>query len=130
LIGNDLALQAARTGQLVLKTSGTQWRDFITLPDVVRGLTTLIDAEGADLLDGLFNLGGNLRLRIVDVANRVAEAAHIVLGQAPPVIRPEGDDDSPPTFEVPTTKIERLGFAPTADRFLRAELENAIRLVL
>lgn len=130
LIGNDLALQAARTGRLVLKTPGTQWRDFITLPDVIQGLTTLIDAAPGDLGNGLFNLGGNLRLRIVDVAYRVAEAARIVLGQELPVIRPEGGDDSPPTFDFPTTKIERLGFSPTADRWLQTELEAAIRLVL
>jgi UDP-glucose 4-epimerase len=57
LVGNDLARQAVLTGELVLKAPD-QWRDFIALSDVCRGIAMLIEADRDSLGDGLFNLGG------------------------------------------------------------------------
>ncbi len=129
LIGNDLARQIASQGRIVLKTPGLQWRDFITLTDFCAGIGCLIDAPAARLGDGLFNLGGQLPLRIIDVAQAMAQAAQAVTGRAPAIERPMSDDPGEPiAFVFPTGRIEALGFAPTGALHLPAELLASIRL--
>ncbi len=128
LVGNDLARQAVETGRLQIKTPG-QWRDFITLPDFCQGVSTLSLADAEALDDGLFNLGGNLLLRIADVARATAAAAELVLGRPIAIDMPEIGANEPAAFDFRIDKLERLGFLPTGDRFLRSEMEASLRLL-
>jgi UDP-glucose 4-epimerase len=131
LVGNDLARQVVQTGQIVLKTSGVQWRDFITLADVCAGLQSLIEADASVLGDGLFNLGGGLPLRIIDVAEHMAIAAQLVTGRTPPILRPlPAEDSGSAPFDFPTDKIQAVGFRPSGSAHLQAELQATIRLLL
>ncbi|MBF0465892.1 MAG: SDR family oxidoreductase [Nitrospirae bacterium] len=70
LVFNDFCRQATTTGRIVLKSSGKQQRDFITLTDISRAVYHFLTAANSN---GLFNLGGNLTMSILDVANKVAE---------------------------------------------------------
>ena len=72
LIGNDLCRQAVRSGRIVLRSSGLQRRDFILLRDFVQAIRLVIDAPGSALGEGLFNLGGRMPLRMLDIAEVVA----------------------------------------------------------
>jgi|TARA_B100000315_G_scaffold74356_1_gene68093 UDP-glucose 4-epimerase len=73
LIFNDLCRQAVTTKNLVLKSSGRQHRDFITLNDIGRAvhhfLMNIPDKWG----DGLYNLGGERSMSILGAAKKVAE---------------------------------------------------------
>lgn len=111
LIVNDLCRQAVMNGKLVLKSSGLQWRDFITLSDVTRAVQHFLTLPAPACQDGLFNLGGECSLRIIDVAQRVAHRASRCLGFTPPIQRPEpGPAESFPPLDYKVDKLKSTGF--------------------
>jgi UDP-glucose 4-epimerase len=85
LVCNDLCLQAATTRQLVLKTTGTQRRNFLTLHDAARALEFLSLHADAWPADGIIHLGSALNLSIREMADRVAAAVQAGLGFSPPI---------------------------------------------
>lgn len=130
LVGNDLARQAVQDGEIVLK-SPAQWRDFITLGDVCAGLNVLLDASPSDLGDGVFNLGGALPLRVMDVAERLAQAAGQLLGGSVPIrLAGPAEGDAAPPFRFEIDRIKALGFAPGGRQALDGELADTLRLLL
>jgi UDP-glucose 4-epimerase len=111
LIVNDLCRQAVTTGKLVLKSSGLQWRDFITLSDVVRSVQHFLNLPAAACQDGLFNLGGECALQIINLAQRIAERASKCLGFTPPIHRPEpGPTETFQPLEYRIDKLKSTGF--------------------
>ncbi len=73
LVFNDLCRQAVTTDKIVLKSKGTQHRDFIALEDVARAVDHFIFKIPDGWNDGLYNLGGNLSISILDVAQKISE---------------------------------------------------------
>jgi UDP-glucose 4-epimerase len=129
LIGNDLCRQAMETGRIVLHSSGLQWRDFILLRDFVQAIQLLALVTKEDLGDGLFNLGGELPLRILDIAHAVAARAAIILGrdimvEAPP---PKPGENFP-TLDYGIAKIKARGFRPSSRAALNDEIDATLRL--
>jgi len=111
LIVNDLCRQAVTTGKLVLKSSGLQWRDFITLSDVARSVQHLLNLPASACQDGLFNLGGECSLQIITLAQRIANRASRFLGFPPPIQRPEpGSAESFQPLEYRVDKLKSTGF--------------------
>jgi UDP-glucose 4-epimerase len=88
LVFNNLCLQAALTDKIVLKGSGKQHRDFITLTDVCRAVEVMLKTTQltTNQQDPLFNLGGEKSLSILDVANKVARHAGTMFGRTPKII--------------------------------------------
>ena len=87
LIVNDLCRQAVEKRKLTLHSSGLQQRDFITLEDVGRAVVHFLELEKVKCGDGLFNLGGEYSIRIVDLAELVASRCSDVLGFSPAIRR-------------------------------------------
>ena len=73
LVFNDLSKQAVTGGKILLKSSGKQYRDFISLHDVARAVHHFIFVATDRWGDGLYNLGGNCSISILEVAQKVAE---------------------------------------------------------
>lgn len=73
LVFNDLCRQAVTSGRIVLKSSGKQHRDFISLHDVARAVEHFLFAVPDKWGDGLYNLGGNCSMSILDVDNKISE---------------------------------------------------------
>ncbi len=73
LLFNDLCRQVVTNGKIVLRSSGRQYRDFITLTDVSRAVVHFCGENLDQQDDGVFNLGGNCTMTILDAASRVAE---------------------------------------------------------
>jgi UDP-glucose 4-epimerase len=67
------AEQALAGGPLEVHGDGTQTRSFCHVSDTVRALTGLMDAR--TLSGEIFNVGSSERIRILDLAHRVREAA-------------------------------------------------------
>jgi UDP-glucose 4-epimerase len=111
LVVNDLCRQAVADGVLVLRSPGLQWRDFITLTDVARAVAHFLNLPETDCGDGLFNIGGDCSLRIIDVARLVARRSQAVLGITLPIKRPEpGPGDEQPTLDYKIDKLQATGF--------------------
>ena len=89
LIGNDLCRQAITTKQMRLKTSGMQERDFITLHDVARAVSHMIQLQDDAIGDGIFNLGGENSVSIIQLATKIQERCKLKFNFTPPIVRPE-----------------------------------------
>lgn len=72
LVFNDLCMQAVQNGKIVLKSTGRQQRDFISLKDVARAVSHFLGLPKGQWHDGLFNLGGECSLSILEAAQRIA----------------------------------------------------------
>ena len=115
LICNDLCRQAVMQRKLVLNSSGLQKRDFVTLHDIGRAIEHLLLMPSDEMNDGLFNLGGELPLRILDLVEMVADQCEEVLGFRPDILRAKscGCEMLEP-LDYRIDKIKQTGFQLTA----------------
>jgi len=73
LVFNDLCKQAMTGDKILLKSSGKQYRDFISLHDVARAVHHFIFNIPDRWGDGLYNLGGNCSMSILEVAQKISD---------------------------------------------------------
>lgn len=117
LVFNDLCTQAVRGQKIELRSSGTQLRDFISLSDVARGVQHFLNLPPDEWKDGLFNLGGDCPLSIMDVARSVAAEYLECYGvEVPVTVPPAGDlETAVPLLSFSIEKLKKSGFAPAGD---------------
>jgi UDP-glucose 4-epimerase len=92
LLVNDLCRQAVTGRSLILRSAGLQRRDFVTLQDVGRAFSHMIDLHKEQVGDGVFNIGGAWSPRVIDMVELIQARCLAVLGFAPNIIRPKPDD--------------------------------------
>ncbi len=73
LVFNDICRQAVANGKIVLKSSGKQYRDFISLHDVAKAVYYFIFVIPDEWGYGIYNLGGNCVMSISDVAQKISD---------------------------------------------------------
>jgi len=73
LVFNDLCKQAVTGGKILLKSSGKQYRDFVSLHDVARAIHHFIFDIPDRWGDGLYNLGGSCSMSILEVAQKISD---------------------------------------------------------
>jgi len=116
LLVNDLCRQVVVTKRMVLRSSGLQLRDFITLSDVCSAVKHLLELPSPDLNDGLYNVGGNAA-RVIDMAEMIQARCSKVLGFRPKIAYKDsiekGDGSS---LEYCTNKLLATGFFIKNDR--------------
>ena len=113
LVFNDLCRRAAEEGRLVLASSGRPQRDFISLRDVGRTVQHFLSMPSKAWGNGLFNLGGECSMPIMDLANHIAHVYEAQYGRPLPITT--GSGDSPDSWHPVRFSIEKLkstGFAP------------------
>lgn len=111
LLVNDLCRQAVQTRKLILRSSGLQQRNFITLTDVARAVRHLLDLNQRDYGNGLFNLGGSNSLSIWDMVQKVSQRCPLTLGYLPSIERPEPQPDEQAYFlNYHSDKLQNTGF--------------------
>lgn len=116
LLVNDLCRQAVATGKLVLRSSGLQRRDFITLEDVARATGHFLDLPADACGDGLFNLGGDSPLQIIELVERIVRRCSAVLGFTPEVVRPApAPGETAPPLDFRIDRLRKSGFELTGD---------------
>lgn len=111
LLVNDLCRQAVQNRKLVLRSSGLQQRDFITLTDVGRAVEHLLGLSQPDYGDGLFNLGGDNSLSVWDMVQRISQRCQITLGYLPSIERPAPrPDEQIATLSFRSDKLQKTDF--------------------
>ncbi|WP_048132625.1 SDR family oxidoreductase [Methanosarcina sp. 1.H.T.1A.1] len=128
LVFNDLCRQTVTTGKIVLKSSGKQYRDFIPLHDVARAVHHFLFVKPEYLKDGIYNLGGNCSMSILDVAQRVSSVYQSKYKDKSIDIIVKSDDNSvvPRPFEFSIEKLLGTGF--TLKGNLLYEIEKTMEL--
>ena len=125
LLVNDLCRQAITTRKLVLRSAGFQQRDFVSLLDVSRVVSHFLNLSVEQCGNGFFNLGGECSLRIIDMAELIAERCNQVLGFKPEIIRPEPLSNEPPTMlEYSVEKLKSTGFV--LNKNMNAEIDATL----
>ena len=112
LLINDLCRQAVTSRVLTLRSSGLQRRDFIALEDVARAAEHFLFLAPPQCGDGLFNLGGESSLKIIEIAERIAARCQAVLGCTPEVCRPQPlPDEVCADLDFSIEKLKSTGFS-------------------
>ena len=88
LLSNDLCRQAVQNGKMVLRSSGLQERDFITLEDVCLATQHLLQLNREQTLDGLFNVGGEFPISVSNFTKMIQSRCSLVLGFVPEILKP------------------------------------------
>jgi UDP-glucose 4-epimerase len=109
LVANDLARQGALHGRLALRSSGTQWRDFVALSAVCRAIAAAADG---DLAAGTYNLGSGVPTTVRTLAGMVQDAFAQQTGTRPPLHAPAPGDDPPDAYRVAVQRIAAQGAQP------------------
>ncbi len=110
LLVNSICLEIAKNKRIVLKSDGTQKRDFITMTDVIRGIRFFINIESEMIGDGIFNLGGDNVMSILDLATLIAEITNDVLSFTPEILIGNNRDSNSPFEKYSIEKIKKIGF--------------------
>jgi UDP-glucose 4-epimerase len=112
LLVNDLCKQAATAGRLVLRSAGLQRRDFITLEDVGRAFSHMLDLSRERLDNGIFNLGGARAMQVIEMAELVQARCSAVLGVTPEISRPApGPGETSLELDYRIDKLLATGFS-------------------
>ena len=116
LLVNDLCCQAVNTRRMVLRSSGLQRRDFITLADVCRAIEHLLNLDSKYLGDGLYNVGGAWAPTIIEMTQRIAECCREIYGYRPEIVRPHPEaGESSAELDYRIGKVLNTGFEIVGD---------------
>ncbi|HUC05881.1 MAG TPA: NAD(P)-dependent oxidoreductase [Acidimicrobiales bacterium] len=109
LVANELCREGVLSGQLTLRTSGVQWRDFVALVDV----EDIVCAMVADAPPpGVYNLAAGRSITVRSLAGLIADT-FVTLGlPRPNLVAPPRPDERPEAYTIDISKLAGIGFAP------------------
>jgi UDP-glucose 4-epimerase len=127
LLVNDLCRQAVTQRSLTLRSAGLQRRDFVTLIDVGRAFSHVIDLDRKHAGAGVFNVGGAWAPRVIDMVELIQARCSTVLGFKPEIICPEpGDGEVTLDLDFCIDRLLASGFKLTGDA--SAEIDATLLL--
>jgi UDP-glucose 4-epimerase len=124
-VTNDLCRQLATTGELELRSDGTQWRDFTPLGAVCE---LLVGAARGKLPPGTYNVASGVPTTIRALAERVQEVAHRCTGRRPPLHIPPASSQPPAPYVVNVDKLSSAGYRMPAN--VEDAIEETLRFCL
>lgn len=116
LLVNDLCRQAVETGQIVLKSSGLQQRDFVAMSEVCRVIGSLAASDTSALRWAIFNVGSGISQSVLEMAQLIQTRCAYVLGFEPALQLPEataGECHEPLFYS--GNRLTRAGIVVTQD---------------
>lgn len=126
LLVNDLCKQAVQTRKLVLKTSGLQQRDFVSMTDLCR-VAEHLAVNGSTAQNSIFNVGSGVSQSVFAMAQSIQQRCEQVLGFEPVIERVQGEaDDLHPTLFYRIDNLAALGIKSDFLEKLE-ELDNLLR---
>ena len=109
LVSNDLCRQGALTGQLELRSSGVQWRDFVALADVHAVVAAACRFDPPALPHGTYNLGSGNPMTVRALAGLVQDAFERQTGRRPDLVAPEPEGEPPRPYRVSVDRLAAHG---------------------
>ena len=112
LVVNDLCRSVFQNGKLIINSSGQDYRDFISVGDVVQAIHYLLELNNVKGIDDIYNLGSSRTTSIIDIAKKIQKTLKDGFDYDCPIIKnkPSKEMDKPKHFILSTEKIKRLGF--------------------
>lgn len=112
LVANDLCRQGATEGRLRLRSSGTQWRDFVPLSWVCSAICAAAGLGDVDLPPATYNLGSGQPVTVRTLATMVQDCFEQMTGARPELEAPEPEPDPPGPYYVSTQRASAQGLSP------------------
>ncbi len=128
LLVNDLCRMAVQKGALILRSDGSQLRDFITLTDVCRATEHLLTLP--NIGDGLYNLGGAYTASVLAMTEYIQDRFNIITGKQLPISKKASSPDQhiAKSLVYHVGKLAATGFELRQD--IEGELDAMIRFCL
>jgi len=128
LVANDLCRQGATSRKLRLLSSGAQWRVFVSLSAVCRGLSEASRIGPTALAPGVYNLGSGRPTTVRGLAEMVQDEFERQTGGRPPLEAPDPEPDAPGPYRVSVERAAALGIR--LDDPLREAVAETVRFCL
>jgi UDP-glucose 4-epimerase len=126
LVAAELCRSAVETGELVLRSTGQQWRDFIGLADVVRAITRCTDPSAAPA--GTYNLASGRSTTVRGLAELVQDRVEARTGRRPELKAPDRTGPDPEAYCIDPTRLAGTDFR--AEQPLADAVDEIIELCL
>jgi UDP-glucose 4-epimerase len=125
LLVNDLCRQALQTNKMVLHSSGSQLRDFISMEYVYRVIEKL-SSRGADTLPtNILNVGSGVSQSVLEMARLTQHRCKLFLGIEPELSYQEkGTNEKPEVLEFRPTRLEKMGIV--VDLYNEVEIDRLL----
>jgi len=129
LVANDLCSQAFVQKRIVLKSRGTQQRDFVAIKDILQGIEIFVENDIKDQNGNIYNLGGENNVSIISLANIVTEVYRERYNANIPIEIPAdaAEPDIKVSFKFSIAKIKKLGYQPTS--VMKEEIRGIFKLL-
>jgi UDP-glucose 4-epimerase len=125
LLVNDICRQAVTTRKIVLKTDGSQTRDFLPISELNLMLEYLLNFT-EPLPSHIINVGSGESTTILSIAQLVQSRCHSVLGFRPELVRPSNTKSVvKASLSYQTTVLDSLGYKRTES--LSVEIDKLLR---
>ena len=97
LIVNDLCKSAFQNGRLIINSSGQDYRDFISVGDVVQAIHYLLELNNGKGIHDIYNLGSSRTTSIIDIARKIQKTLKDGFDYDCPIIKnkPSKEMDKP-----------------------------------
>lgn len=126
LLVNDLCRQAATSAHLVLRSSGLQQRDFVTLGDACAAIEHLALHAELPADAAIVNVGSGVAMSVLAMAQLIQERAELVFGIRPEIVRPAAAaHESTNALHFDIARLTNTGFRPAADT--ATEIDGLLR---
>ena len=113
LLVNDLCKQVVKTQKMLLNSSGTQLRDFLTITDVCRATLHMIYCDLDISYLPLFNLGGGCSLSVMEMAQLISQIYISEFGKEVKLIcQDPKNNESSYNLIYNIDLLKRMGFHP------------------
>ena len=117
LLINDICKQAVTTKKIVLYTSGSQRRDFVSLLNVNKAIDCLLQIPQQKIDKGVFNIGGEWAPTVFEVACIIQKRCKESLGFKPDIVRPlQNNNAIVGEFDYHIDMLNKVGFRAKNDR--------------
>jgi UDP-glucose 4-epimerase len=132
LVVNDLCKQIVTKNSLVLKTTGTQERDFISISQICSVIAALVSPSKEGRTRGIFNLGSGSSRTILDMALLIRRRANLLNYsnknsklQTISTKAESGSPFNPLNLNYRSVRLEKIDVEPAAD--LNSEIDELLK---
>lgn len=130
LVANDLCRQGVERGYLELRSTGTQWRDFVALADVRSAVAAACHDDTPALPASTYNLGSGASRTIREVAAMVQDSFERQAGTRPELRAPEAEPEPerPQPYHVSVERLASYGIR--AETPIESAIEDTVRFCI
>jgi UDP-glucose 4-epimerase len=131
IVVQEFCRSAYEEGKIALKTQGTQRRDFISIPEILRGVRILLETEPARIRHDLYHLGSGVSHSIREIAGEVQDVYRKHYDKEIEVTGPPSipSAEANALFRLDISRLEELGFRPGPADILRTQIGKIFELL-